>query len=440
MELTFQNLITVWNISGLVLGVVGLCWYIAGRPVFRLIALALILLVMGQIGRIPLAGTELLLLDVVMGVLWLVALLSALGKRQPILTDAFRIVTVCFFVIALVGLGLSSLGLGVGDLVRNGFYLARLIFSASLIWIIPQVFASEVAAGRLLGWLTRAGLAVVALGFVQLWVLPDIGVLAALGWDPHVGRLVSTFFDPNFLAGFLALLLSVLLARTVQEKQPFPWAAVVAVLVAGLLTYSRSGYLAIALVVAAYGLRYWWKPFLLTAAIIVPLALTIPRVNERVRGGFSLDATSRDRIDSWDRAFTVLAAFPVTGVGYNNYRDAQEQLGLIPYGDSSHSGSGSDSSLLNVYATVGLLGLMTFLLGCSLFLRRAWRLAAAGATTPQASAALALVMAAPALFLHSFFVNGWFYPFILLFGALLAGITYVGVDQRPIKSHRIVRK
>src|SRR5690606_10701527 len=97
------------------------------------------------------------------------------------------------------------------ELAVSGFYLLRLLFYGSLIWIIPDLYPTErdlLGVVRLLVWV---GMAVVIAGFLQLYVLPDIGILTAFGWDPHVGRLLSTFLDPNYLGGFLAILLAILL-------------------------------------------------------------------------------------------------------------------------------------------------------------------------------------------------------------------------------------
>ena len=70
------------------------------------------------------------------------------------------------------------------------------------------------------------------------------------GWDPHIGRLLSTWFDPNFIGGFLGFILSITIALGLyywKEKRT-KLALVLGIigfigLIALYLTYSRSGYL-----------------------------------------------------------------------------------------------------------------------------------------------------------------------------------------------------
>ncbi|MGA1047546.1 MAG: hypothetical protein ACO3UU_06025, partial [Minisyncoccia bacterium] len=51
------------------------------------------------------------------------------------------------------------------------------------------------------------------LGFIQLILFPDFSFMAQYGWDPHQGRLLSTWYDPNFLGGFLGLAAIIILSR-----------------------------------------------------------------------------------------------------------------------------------------------------------------------------------------------------------------------------------
>jgi putative inorganic carbon (hco3(-)) transporter len=264
-------------------------------------------------------------------------------------------------------------------------------------------------------------------GVVELIVLPDIGVLAGRGWDPHVGRFVSTFLDPNFLGGFLALMLAFAFAMTIGSRsQLWAWAMTAATLVAGVLTFSRSGYLALAIVLVLIGLIYSWKLLLIGTLCVLPLALTIPRVAERVQGGFRIDRTAQDRIASWDRALVIFQNHPVLGVGFNNYHRAQQQLQLVSPIGESHSTAGSDSSLLNVVATSGLVGFILYCLAGLMVLRDAWRTTRAKGRRYAKIAAYALLIGTPGLIANSFFVNSFFYPLILLPFAFLIGASYVG--------------
>ena len=57
----------------------------------------------------------------------------------------------------------------------------------------------------------------IGIGFLQWYFVSDFGFMALAGWDPHQGRLLSTFFDPNFFGTFIVLCMSVTLAEALQH-------------------------------------------------------------------------------------------------------------------------------------------------------------------------------------------------------------------------------
>ena len=396
------------------------------RPV-GLVYLLVGLVVLGQAGRVPpgSTGSTILLMDGVALLLlaiwftWWVRSVK-LKRLQPV-----AVAWLGFVGVAAVSLVLSPVISSRHEVLLNGFYLARLVAYSSLAWILPTLLPTQKAALRLLRWVGAVAASVLLLGFVQLYVFPDIGSLAKYGWDPHVGRLVSTFLDPNFLGGFWAISLAIWGALFLSRRlRPLTfWIGTALLLVASVLTYSRSGYLAVGTVVLILGLRYSWKLLVLALCCAIPLALTIPRVQERVAGGFSLDTTSRDRIDSWQSALAIAERYPVIGVGYNNYHDAQEVVGTLPYGTMGHSTAGSDSSLLTILSTTGAVGMFLFFLSLILMLRQAQK--TSRKSSVAAAAASALLVVTPALFVHSWFVNSLLYPFILVVLVLLIGLSYL---------------
>lgn len=380
---------------------------------------------LGQFGRIPpLSGGAPLLTDLFLGSLFLVSLVWIVWKRVSLPMSPALTVWFGFLFVGAASLVVSPYPNSTRELAEAGLYWMRLLMYSSLVWIVPMLYRSDAELERPFRALLGVGWAVVALGILQLLVLPDIGRLGGYGWDPHVGRFVSTFLDPNYLGGYLAMVLALLLARNLERATLWNWIFAALVLVAGVLTYSRSGYLALLAVVVVAGLRYSWKLFLLITVAVVPLALSIPRVRERVAGGFNIDRTAEERILSWERALTVMNRHPVLGVGYNSYEQAQVALGLIP-DTSSHAAAGSDSSLLNVGATTGTVGFALFLISGFLVLRDAWR-RARGRKGYGRTAAYTLLLLTPAILLNALFVNALFYPFILLPVTVLIGALYVG--------------
>jgi len=99
-------------------------------------------------------------------------------------------------------------------------------------------------------------------------------------------------------------------------------------------------------------------------------------------------------------------------VGFNNICEAR--VLLFTEKRESHSCSGSDSSLLLVAATTGLSGLMVFLF-------MGYKLTNMIKNDFYGTSFKAL---STALFVHSFFVNSLFYPFVMGFMGLVLSCAY----------------
>lgn len=226
----------------------------------------------------------------------------------------------------------------------------------------------------------------ISTGLIQYFFLPDTRFLFALGWDDHFNRVIGTILDP----GFLGLLYVFILLFT---KSKVLW---ISAFIALILTYSRASYLAF-----LAGFAFSKKSFMKILLLLTVAIILIPRPGgdgvklERVYSIFS-------RFSSWQQALRIFADHPVLGVGFNVYRYAQLDYGFEndPRWLISHANAGSDSSLLFVLATTGTIGTVAYLY----YLK---------AISYQLKAVMA------ALLTHSLFLNSLFYPFILLWLALL---------------------
>jgi len=210
-------------------------------------------------------------------------------------------------------------------------------------------------------------------GWIQYLWLPDLTSLKVLGWDDHLNRMVGTFLDPAFLG--IILVLGLILA--LEKKMKF----VILFLLASIaFTYSRASFLA-ALIPLIY--KKTWIYLTIFGALI----LILPRTAGE---GVKLERTSSiyGRIESYQETVQIIKKNPLFGVGFNN-------ICLAKNGDyASHSCSGSESSLLFLLATTGVIGLISF---SQLVTKIPWN--------------IALV----AVFVHSFFANSLFYPFVMGF-------------------------
>ena len=140
-------------------------------------------------------------------------------------------------------------------------------------------------------------------GFFQLVIFPDLTTLTAYGWDPHQRRIVSTLLDPNFAGFIFVIIFSISTASLLFFKKQNPKIFIIGALKSPKMLFLTTGFLLLSF-------------------------FTIPQVKNRVIGALTLDDTSQARIISWKNAAKVLNNQPIFGVGFNNYRYAQEKYQL----------------------------------------------------------------------------------------------------------------
>ena len=271
------------------------------------------------------------------------------------------------------------------QVLGGGTYLLRWLVYASFSNVKIQLF-------KLLPIL---GFGMVILGLGQYLLYPDIRNLFPLGWDLHYYRVVGTLLDPGFIGLIFVFTLIYLVLNNFHK---FTWFLTYLALA---LTYSRSSYLAFFMAFSWIAFkRKSWKIFAATFCILLSTLFLLPRGSDGE--GVKLERTSSvwARADSWKTAWNIFAQNPILGVGFNTYRYAQNAS------TDSHAGAGTDSSLLLVLATTGIVGFVFYLK----YLKYLWRL---GTNDLVLSASLI------AVFVHSLFLNSQFYPHVMLWIALL---------------------
>jgi len=167
-----------------------------------------------------------------------------LRKRHLKLPPATWPATI-FVLIGAASLLLNSADMSFAEFAAAAFYGVRwaCMFILGII-----IFNQKKSARAMTLWMIFAFATLLALaGFIQLQYFPSFEEYEVLGWDPHVGRLLSTWFDPNFVGAFLAFTFLLTLGAAFQKpKWRLPLAALGAIMLAALtLTFSRSAYLAL---------------------------------------------------------------------------------------------------------------------------------------------------------------------------------------------------
>jgi hypothetical protein len=250
--------------------------------------------------------------------------------------------------------------------------------------------------------------AVAIFGIGQYIFLPDVTFLARLDWDDHWYRLVSTFLDPGFTGGIMVLgfVFSYLF---LEKNEKF---VTLGTFYAGmLLTYSRASYLMF--LVSMGGISWMIKrPIVLILSIVLLFGSIqfLPRyTGESTRLG--REYSIRSRINNWKQSIDVWKTSPVWGVGFNSYRYSLLEMGILDKrGVEKSHGGGADSSIFLVLATTGLVGLIAFSNLWFQILR-------------HSKANILFLSFFFGIFVHSFFNNTLFYPFVMEIMFLVLGAT-----------------
>ncbi|PIV90086.1 hypothetical protein COW46_04295 [Candidatus Gracilibacteria bacterium CG17_big_fil_post_rev_8_21_14_2_50_48_13] len=409
-------------------------WWTFGREKYLLLLLS-ICLVLGQLARLPLPISDIGILISDLLIPWIVFLWF--GKQllfyKCLPKTRFGLPIFLFLGIACFSLLVQVPFLPLGQIVQAGFYLVRLLSYFLLFFVCVHIFEQEgeKATPKHLHLLLWTALLLGITGILQFLFVPDFRFMAPLGWDPHIGRLLGTWYDPNYIAGFFSVVIGLFVchwyAKPLKERGFFIPAVVLFLAVCFLLTYSRSGMVAFGVVVAVLGLLRFRSLFIV-ALLIFSLGLMVSdRLQERfmglVEGGlatvtgsldYDLDVTSQKRVESWDQSLSLLEGNLVLGIGYNTIEFRKQDRGLI-LDPKSHSASGSDSSLLNILLTTGILGLLLYCYLYASWCYASLRLFFSNNTRASTSffglGMFALLMS---LLLHSFFVNSLLLPFFLM--------------------------
>jgi hypothetical protein len=409
------------------------------------------LLLVGQLGRIPVLSTgtseaPLLVNDVCVLALLGVTFVSALAA------ESFRVDSVGALMIAFTAIGFVSALLAVDRYGLSGVqvvvslaYLGRwFVYFAVYLVVINVVRGDDVRSV----WraLETMMLVFAVFGILQSIFLPHFAQLVypdsrvAIDWDEQGHRLVSTVLEPNIAGSMLMLMLLVNVAQIAGGEEVAFWKPLV-FLGALVATLSRSSFLGLAvglaLILSVRGITRRMLRFGMVLGALVLAAL--PQIIGYAAKFNKLtvsDASAMSRVVNWLRALRIWADHPVFGIGFNTYGYVVERYGGVRSGASSFS---SDGGLLFIAVMTGLVGLALYLGMLALVVRRCrrvWR----SASAPREWRALAVGIAAGtvAICVHATFVNSLLTPFVMEMLWVLWGLVFV--MQRRVGDAAIVSR
>jgi putative inorganic carbon (HCO3(-)) transporter len=399
----------------------------------------LLLPIIGELYRLPF-GTEtgLLVSDVIIPLFlffWVAGnIFSARPKLKTALKraarPAFILPLALFFLIALLSLLYALTVLSISEVLVSAFYLFRLGAYIALYIIAINLVDTEKIRRRIFYVIAFSAFVLAIAGFIQLQIFPDLTGLEEMGWDPHINRLVSTWLDPNFLGGFFAFVVSVslgILLYAKSTKAKLLLGLLILMLTAALfLTYSRSAYLALIAGIFIVSI-FRSRKIVIIALVVLLVGLGVSeraqqRVSEMLTSINSIfletadtpDPTTKLRLESWRNTIGLIGEKPILGHGYNTLRFVTYKRGIYA-SPELHAAGGSDSSLLTIFATTGILGLGAFLWMLASIIKQCflgWR---NKKLSPYLNGySLGMLGGISALLVHSIFVNSLLYPLILI--------------------------
>lgn len=365
----------------------------------HLIILLLAAFPLGQLARLSIPGTEIVLHPNDFIVAFVVFLGLLVKRKNLIIAITASPMTKPLFLFAgavLVSLVFNLTRFSPQQLLSSALYPMRFFVYAGLFYVFSSLKQEEKNLTN--RWLLVTALIVTAFGLVQYIFVPNVAFLSALDWDDHYYRLIGSFLDPGFTGAILTLgLVFVYLNKPSPRFPPFvslPTSFVLFIIYSALaLTYSRASYLMYLVSFAALAFyRKSLKIFLIAALV---MAITIPLLPKTFGEGTKLSRENSIlvRIKNWGISFDVWRRNPVVGTGFNTYRY------VVGVESQSHSG-GADSSILLVLATSGLIGFLAYLN----LLRVMWN---TGASNLLFKTAFLGILA------HSWFNNTLFYPWVM---------------------------
>jgi len=420
-------------ILGVVLGIIGGVIFVVSTIRFPKLGFILLFLsiVGGQLARISLStdvrggsaiiGTDIIIFLLAISWIWQKISVGRHEKHTYPLGKPLLI----FLSLALLSflVGLSTLiqvhSFDLKSILLSFSYLLRFAAYAVLYFMAKDFLdGSEKNRNFLVNLIFITSILVSIGGFIQLIVVPDFTSFAHYyGWDPHIDRLLGTFFDPNFIGTYLAFIMALgfgLFPATTKRQKVLIALAVLFCAVALLLTFSRTGYLAFLFAFIMIGILRSPKILIVGMTIIILAFINSPRAVQRITDGLSVDETGLKRIYSWDKGIRLVANFPILGIGYNNLAPVQDFYALVDEFDVNNR-AGLENSFLTILVTTGILGGLTYLWLWGATIKSALQLWFRKKLPYKIrSEGLAIATALLSLVISSLFMNSLLYPFLLV--------------------------
>lgn len=311
-----------------------------------------------------------------------VAALAWLAKMH--LLQRFRLATAPFNASVLALAAVAALSILVSPDREFSFYNYYNLFGRYLLvyFLVVNNVHTPAQVRRLVQALLLSGTLVAAYGLVQyVHGAVDPAQMAWIDGEQFPDlkfRIYGTMENPNLLAGFLVAAISLVAGEGLTCKRGrrrwLLWGTVLIMGSALVLTYSRSAWLSVLVVVLLFGVIYnrrlLWL-FLLLPAVVVGAHDTVA---ERLLSILNpTDTSCTLRLALWESTWAMILDHPWLGIGWGAYWLVYPAYDFF-IGDNSVKIVHAHNMYLNIAAEIGIPGLLLFLWIMAGHIIYAWRL------------------------------------------------------------------
>lgn len=292
---------------------------------------------------------------------WLVKLVKEKGRcfrRTP-----FDKIIACFVILSAFSIFASP---DMGFSFYNFYNLmGRYIF---IYYLVVQNISTRKQLKYLLSTLLVSSLAVVVYGFYQY--IYGIDVTSMLWVDgeqfPELKtRVFSTMQNPNILAGYLLVMMSLLfgvICKIRKKKAKILLGACFSLMGLCLgMTYCRGAWISLVLVIAAYGVFHNRKILFALVLVCVLVLVFDASIAERLISAFNVsDTSSNMRFALWESTVAMISEHPLLGIGWGAYWMVYPEYDFFIQNDAVKIVH-AHNMYLNFAAEIGIAGFLSFM-------------------------------------------------------------------------------
>ena len=312
--------------------------------------------------------------------------------NRKVSIDKFNIMILVWVILGSISAIINTFfyNYSISELMYGLLYGIRIIHLVILCLIITNCLKKyEVSIKKIIDFIIVNYIIVCFIGFLQLILYPKAfdfyNIFYKIGVyypnpDPHMNRLISTYFDPNYLSLCLLIPLAFSIVYLIKYKSKKYLVAMIILVITILLTVSRSGILGTGIVLATIFMLYMIKGaktkkiktsiiffyIVIVSICIIMMKFMDIKVFERVLNSAS-DQSTIARFRSWEQGIEIIKDNPIIGIGYNLLGIYNENIMGISRGDST--AFGNDSSIVQIVITTGVMGSFLFVGGSYLHIK-----------------------------------------------------------------------